>query len=138
MVKLGLLNLVRDIVVVLSQHDRSDVVSQVTPKLLRSAWPPCANHCNAVSAHLGHGVWCLCLTRYTHQTCNVLQITIGLLGEGEFNVVTQINNALITAGYTKEATAVGGLLIFRHRPPISCFHLQAACPASGILATLVW
>ena len=35
MVKLGLLNLVRDIVVALSQHNRSDVVSQVTLKLLR-------------------------------------------------------------------------------------------------------
>ena len=32
LVKLGFLNLVRDIVVKLSQHDRADVVSQVTSK----------------------------------------------------------------------------------------------------------
>ena len=40
-----------------------------------------------------------------------VQISVGLLGEGEFSVVTKINNALITAGYTKEATAVGGALL---------------------------
>lgn len=72
-----------------------------------------------------------------------MQITVGLLGEGEFNVVSKINNALITAGYTKEAAAVGGVLLIsqlrQSKPTVAfCGHLQAAhidpglCGISGV------
>lgn len=39
---------------------------------------------------------------------SAVQVTMGLLEEGEFGVVSQINNALILAGYTKEAADVAG------------------------------
>ena len=54
-------------------------------------------------------------------------------------MVSQINNALITAGYTKEAAAVGGLhLNPQQRPSIHYSHLQSAhsdpglCGISGV------
>ena len=54
----------------------------------------------------------------------MLQTTVGLLGEGEFKVVSDINNALIGGGYIKEATAVGGVLFLPstsiHLPLLSC------------------
>ncbi|CAL8463565.1 g3099 [Coccomyxa elongata] len=65
MVKIGMLNLVRDIVANLSQQGRADVVAQVTMALLE------------------------------------LQ---------EFLVVSQINNALISAGYLKESADVAGVM----------------------------
>ncbi len=40
-----------------------------------------------------------------------VQVTVGLLEEGEVGVVSQINNALIKGGYTKEAAAVGGMTL---------------------------
>ena len=48
----------------------------------------------------------------------MLQTTVGLLGEGEFKVVSDINNALIEGGYIKEATAVGGVLFCPAHPSI--------------------
>ena len=39
-----------------------------------------------------------------------LQVTLALLNQGEFSVVSKINNALITAGYTKESADVAGLV----------------------------
>ena len=105
--KLGFLNLVRDIVVKLSQNDRADVVSQVTPRPpdqhgLRHAVASQA----AFSTQVGHA---LDVTEGMFQAVCMMQTTVGLLGESEFKVVSDINNALITGGYTKEATAVGGV-----------------------------
>ena len=39
---------------------------------------------------------------------SLLQVTLALLNQGEFSVVSKINNALITAGYTKESADVAG------------------------------
>ena len=38
-----------------------------------------------------------------------LQVTLALLNQGEFSVVSKINNALITAGHTKESADVAGV-----------------------------
>ena len=38
-----------------------------------------------------------------------LQVTLALLNQKEFAVVSKINNALITAGYTKESADVAGV-----------------------------
>ena len=37
-----------------------------------------------------------------------LQVTLALLNQKEFAVVSKINNALVTAGYTKESADVAG------------------------------
>ena len=56
-------------------------------------------------------------------------------------MVTKINNALITAGYTKEATTVGGELLtpqFQHPVPLWCIrnvHSDPdSCGVSGVNA----
>ena len=62
-----------------------------------------------------------------------MQITVGLLGEGEFSVVSKINNALIAAGYTQEAAAVGGVLhILAQAMSAHCGHQQAAHVNPGL------
>ncbi len=127
MVKLGLLNLVRDIVVVLSQHDRSDVVSQVTPKLVFTLHGLPMLTMAVLSALISSTI--VCLTVCAQHDMHVLQITIGLLGEGEFNVVSKINNALITAGYTKEATAVGGMCSALTAQALDPLLSLATCPS---------
>ena len=66
-----------------------------------------------------------------------VQVTVGLLEEGEVGVVSQINNALLKGGYTKEAAAVGGSTLTSY----CTFHLLCSCrhflSSTSLLASLL-
>ena len=78
---------------------------------------------------------------------SAVQVTMGLLEEGEFGVVSQINNALISAGYTKEAADVAGTPLSRRiasgsygkaaLPGLSSWNCKTAVCATGASYSLL-